>query len=140
FQSTFTTGNSIPPQNQGPAVVSQIPSNGATDIAQNTAITLYTNGSPLSASTLNSGSFQVSANGQLVNGTAALVGTNAIQFTPTSPLPYSGLIQMYLNTSLTDVNGNPLTNAYTGQFTIQGNPASVAPQLVQDVPGYVGAS
>jgi hypothetical protein len=134
FQSTFTTGSAIPPQSQGPRVVTLIPANGAADVPQATAITVYASGFPLSASTLNGNSFQVSANGQLVSGTLTLVGTNAIQFTPTSALPYSALVQIYVTNSLTDTYGNPLQANYTGQFTIQGNPSTVAPQLVRYEP------
>jgi hypothetical protein len=89
-------------------VVTLIPANGAADVPQATAITVYASGFPLSASTLNGNSFQVSANGQLVSGTLTLVGTNAIQFTPTSALPYSALVQIYVTNSLTDTYGNPL--------------------------------
>ena len=134
FQSTFTTGAAIPPQTQGPRIVTLIPANGATDVPQGTAITLYASGFPLSASTLNGNSFQVSANGQLVSGNLTLVGTNAIQFTPTSALPYSALVQIYVTNSLTDTYGNPLLANYTGTFTVQGNPTTVAPQLVRYEP------
>ncbi len=140
FQSTFTTGPMIPPQSQGPNVVSLIPANGATDISQGTSITLYTNGFPLSSSTVNSSSVQVSANGQLVTGTPTVVGTNGVLFTPNSPFPYSAQVQLYLTTAVTDIYGNPLLSAYSGSFTIQGNPASVAPVLVREEPGYVSTS
>jgi hypothetical protein len=142
FQSQFTTGALIPPQSQGPQEVTMIPGNGATDIPQGTVITLYFNGSPLNASTINvNGGFAVSQNGQLVTGTATLVGNgHAIQFTPGSPLAYSAQIQVYAGTAIQDTYGNPLVSPFSGTFTIQGNPTSVAPLLVTYSPPQANQS
>jgi len=129
FQSQFTTGSVLPTQSQGPQVIGQIPASSATDIAQGTVVTIYTNGTAISSSSVNSSSIQLSQNGQLVNGSATLIGDgHAIEFTPSAPLPYGALIQVFLNTSVTDIDGYPLQSAYTGQFTIQGNPTNTAPQ------------
>ncbi len=135
FQSQFTTGAAPIPGSQAPTVVSQIPGSGATDISQSTVVTLYTAGTPIDSSTLNSNSFQLSANGQLVSGSIALSGNgHAIEFTPSAPLPYGALIQVFLNTLVMDTSGYPLSSAYSGQFTIQGNPASADAQMTGSNP------
>ena len=133
FQSQFTTGAIIPAQSSGPSVAYQLPSNGATDVPQNTVITLYIRNGPLNSSTVQN-ALHVSQNGALFAGTTTVNANGAIEFTPSSNFAYGATIQIYLDTTAQDVYGNPLTSAYTGQFTIQGNPASVAPLLTGESP------
>jgi hypothetical protein len=139
FQSQFTTGPLISPT--GPRVVTQRPANGATDVPANTVITLYTNGAPLNPSTVTSNSLHVSQNGVLVSGSITLSGNNqAIEFTPSSNLNPGAVATIYMDQTVTDVNSVPLTGVYSGQFTVAGNPASVAPQLIATNPPVAATS
>ena len=133
FQSQFTTGPVIPSQGNGPSVVTQRPAYGATDVPQNAVITLFTSGSALNASTVQ-GALHVSQNGTAITGSTQVVGAGAIEFTPSSNFAYGALIQVFLDKTVQDANGNPLTSAYSGEFTVQGNPATVAPQLISENP------
>ena len=135
FQSQFTTGPLI--SATGPAVVTQRPANGATDVPANTVITLYTNGAPLNPSTVTGNSLRVSQNGVLVSGSITLSGNNqAIEFTPSSDFTPGSVVTIHMDQTVTDVNSVPLTGVYSGQFTVAGNPASVGPQLIATNPPY----
>jgi hypothetical protein len=135
FQSQFTTAPLVPAI--GPTVVSQRPAYGATDVPPNTVITLFTSGSPLNPSTVNTNSVHVTANGLLVPGTAAVTGgTNqAIEFKPTSgSFAYGAIVSVYVDQTITDVNSVPLSAIYNTQFTIQGDPASTVPTFIGSNP------
>jgi len=94
-----------------------------------TLVTLFTNGNPLNPATV-TGALHVSQNGVLVAGTIQLSGNNqAIQFTPTVPFNFGALVQCFLDSSVQDVSGNVL-QSYSGQFTIQGDPATTGPVAV----------
>ena len=133
FQSQFTTGAVIPPQSQGPAVVSQRPGNGATIVPRSSVITLFVSGGPLDTASVQ-GALHVAQNGTAITGTTLVNANGAIEFTPGSNLLYGALIQIFLDQTVKDVYGNPLTSAYSGSFTVQGDPASVAPQLTATNP------
>ena len=139
FQSQFTTGTVIPPQNQGPQVAGIRPGNGATDIPQNSVITLFTSGSPLNASTVQS-ALHVSQNGTVFNGTTTINANGAIEFTPSSNFTYGALISIYLDQTAQDIYGNPFVSTYSSSFTIQGDPASVAPQLIASNPVFYSST
>jgi hypothetical protein len=135
FQSQFTTGPLI--SATGPAVVTQRPANGATDVPANTVITLYTNGAPLNPSTVTGNSLHVSQNGVLVSGGITPSANNqAIEFTPSSNFSPGTVVTIYMDQTVTDVNSVPLTGVYSGQFTVAGNPANVAPQVIATNPPY----
>jgi hypothetical protein len=134
FLSQFTTAADIPPT--GPAVVTQRPGSGATDVLANTLITLFTNGSPLNPSSV-TGALHISQNGVLVAGTTNVNSAGrAIVFTPTSPLLLGAAVQIVLDQTATDINATPLYTVYSGSFTVMGNPATIAPQQVASNPQY----
>ena len=131
FRSQFTVGADIPFNT--PTVVTQRPAYGATDVPTTTVITLFTNGNPLNPATV-VGSLHVSQNGVLVTGTTQLSGNNqAIEFTPSVPFIFGALVQVFLDSSAQDTAGNAM-QPYSGQFTVQGNPASVGPLPVASNP------
>jgi large repetitive protein len=132
FQSQFTTAADLP--NYGPAVTNQIPANNATDVSASTLITLYTNGAAISPSSA-TGAVHVSQNGVIATGTASVTPDgHAIVFTPSSSFTLGAVVQIYVDQTLTDINGTPSNSVYSGAFTVQGNPASVAPRLITTNP------
>ena len=126
FQSRFQTAEAIPANS--PQVVTVRPGNGAINVSPNAVITLFTNGNPLNLATVEPG-LHVAQNGVLVPGAIQLTGNNrAIEFTPSAPLAYGAVIQVFLDSTVQDIYGNAL-QSFSGQFTVQGSP-SAAPQLV----------
>ena len=134
FQSAFTTAADF--STTAPAVVSQRPGSGATDVPANSVITLFTNGKPLVPSTVNANSLHVSQNGTILNGTIAVLGDNhAIEFTPSEAFNAGAIVQIFLANTIQDVDGNFLT-AYQGQLTIAGNAATIQPTVIARNPAY----
>jgi hypothetical protein len=132
FTSSFTTAPI--PTNTTPSVISQRPGTGATGVPTNTTIYLITN-KPMNASSV-TGAVHVSLNGVLVAGSVSLnpAGTSIV-FTPSSPFSPGGLVQIVVDNSATDTDGNPL-NAYSGSFTVLADQTTVAPTLVAMNPPY----
>ncbi|WP_218043354.1 Ig-like domain-containing protein [Oryzomonas rubra] len=136
FQSQFTTAADI--SSSTPQVVTMRPGNDATNVPPNSVITLFTSGNPLNPATVQN-ALHIVQNGILVAGTVQLSGNNqAIEFTPSSPLAYGTVIQAFLDATAQDIYGNAL-QSFSGQFTVQGNPASTAPRLLAANP-YNGAT
>ncbi len=139
FQSQFTTGAVVPPPSSGPTVKNQVPASGATDVPQNSVITLFFSGSALNSSTV-AGAIHIAVNGSAITGTTQLADPDSVEFTPSSLLPYGALVQVFVDQTVLDTNGNPLISAYSGQFTVQPNPASAAPTLIASNPGNYAAN
>lgn len=140
FTSTFATTPAVGPTAPTIMLSQQRPANGATQVPVNAIITLYAN-EALQASTV-PGAVHVAANGVPVAGTAQLLsGGAAIEFTPTNPFPAGASIQIFVDNTLLDVNGNPLNNQttgspYTGYFTTGPSPAVSGPNFVARNPQY----
>ena len=99
-------------------------------------ITLFTNGKSLAPATVNANSLHVSQNGTILNGTIAVLGDNhAIEFTPSAAFNAGATVQIFLDGTIQDVDGNFLA-AYQGQFTIAGNAATVQPTVIARNPAY----
>ncbi len=132
FTSQFTTAAAFDTSHA--AVISQRPGNGATAVPTSASpVVLFLN-KPLSSSSINGGSFQVTQNGQLVAGTIALVGNGqTIEFTPSSAFTNGALVQVFLDSNAVDLSGNTVT-AYKGSFTIAGTAASTAPAISTESP------
>jgi RHS repeat-associated protein len=129
FQSQFTTGVT---DTTHPQVFSQRPGNGATGVPINTSIVIYFN-DPMSASSVQ-GALHVSENGTAVNGTMQVTENGQVlQFTPSAALPAGTSIQVSVDTTALDLDGNTL-NAYQGSFTTLPDTSTVAPQLVSANP------
>jgi len=130
FESSFTTAAAF--DTTHPAVVEQRPGNGATGVPLNTNVVLYVN-APMNVSTVQ-GALDVSQNGVLVSGTTQVTDNGqVIQFTPSVPWTNGALIQVFLNATAQDVNGNSLT-AYEASFTTVANTSTVAPSAVSVSP------
>jgi large repetitive protein len=130
FQSAFTTvqltsGTRL-------SVTGERPGTNASSVPAGSAIVLFVNES-LNPSTVN-GAFNVSQNGVIVPGTIALSGNNqVVQFTPAAPLTAGAYVQVFFNSSATDIFGNTLNN-FQYQFTVAPSLSTVAPTIIATVP------
>ena len=132
LDSQFTTAAT--PPSSGPSIVTMLPGNGATGIPTSAVITLFAN-APLNQSTI-SGGLHIVQNGVSLSGTTNVTGGGtSIEFVPSAALTYGALIEIHLDSTITDQNGNPLT-AFYGSFTVAGNPATTAPVEVAVSPMY----
>ena len=134
LDSQFTTAAT--PPTSAPSIVTMLPGNGATGVPTNAVITLFAN-APLNASTV-TGGLHIVQNGVTLAGTTNITGGGtAIEFVP-GALTYGALVEIHLDSTVTDQYGNPLT-AFYGSFTVVGNPATTAPVVVAVSPS-VGAT
>ncbi len=131
FTSSFTTGPAF--DSTHASISNQRPASGATGVRITTSpLVLFSNRS-LNAATLSS-ALHVAQNGQLVNGTIQLVGNGqTIEFTPLAPWQYGATVQVFLDTTALDADGNTM-NAYQSQFTTATDPVSTPPTIVNYSP------
>jgi hypothetical protein len=115
FRTSFRTAASF--DTSDPFVVSQRPGNGATGVALDSTIVLYTN-EPLNAITIAS-AFLVSENGALVPGSAsATAAGRALTFRPTTPFAENALIEVFLRDTAQDPSGNSLSPYHASFRTV----------------------
>ncbi|MFZ3264074.1 MAG: Ig-like domain-containing protein [Terriglobales bacterium] len=132
--SQFTTSPAA--LTSSPTVVNSRPGNGATNVATNTVITLFTS-APMNSSTI-PGALYVSQNGIAVSGTPTVAANGqSIVFTPSSNFTAGTPIQVFLNSTAQDTYGNSLTN-FQATFTTAGSTSSAA--VVQAVNPGVNTS
>ena len=113
FQSQFTTAVAL--DSTHPAVISQRPSNGSTGVPVTAGIVVYVN-EPMDSITI-PGALHVSQNGVLVNGTTQVTDNGqVVQFTPAAPFQNNSLVQVFLDTTALDVDGQSVSS-YQGSFT-----------------------
>lgn len=130
FESSFTTAQAF--DTDHPAVVTQRPGNGATGVPLNTSVVLYIN-EPMNASTV-SGALHVSQNGVLVSGTTqASDSGQVVVFTPSTPWLNNALIQVFVDGTAQDIDGNSLST-YQGLFITTSDTSSLAPAVVSVSP------
>ena len=127
FSSQFTTGPAL--DTGRPRVVVQRPGSGASNVAVDTSVVLYTD-EPLDAATI-PGALRVSQDGMLVSGTSTVTGNGrTIEFMPDVPWANDALIQIFLDETAQDVSGNALNN-YQGQFHTVVDTNTIPPQVAQ---------
>src|SRR5262249_47805837 len=98
----------------------------------NTSVVLYVS-EAMNASTV-TGALHISQNGVLVSGTAQVTDNGqVIQFKPVAPFQNNALIQVFLDDTAQDVNGNSLT-AYQGSFRTVVDTSTIAPAVVSTSP------
>ena len=130
FSSQFTTAAT--PPTSSPSIVTMRPGSGATGVPTTAVITLFANAT-LNQSTVNGG-LHIVQNGVSLVGTTNITGNGtSVEFVPSAPLTYGTLIEIHVDSSVTDQYGNPLT-AFYGSFTVAGNPATTAPVVVATSP------
>jgi len=136
FESSFTTAPSF--DTTHPSVVTQRPGNGAQGVPLNTSVVLYVNDA-MNASTVQ-GALHVSQNGVLVSGTAQVSGNGqVVVFTPSVPWQNNALVQVFLDSTAQDVDGNNLTG-YQGSFRTAVDTSTVAPSVVSVSPSGSGVA
>lgn len=129
FTSQFTTTAF---DTSHPFVVSQRPGYGATGVPLNSSVVLYLN-EPMNSPTVQ-GSLHISQNGALVNGATQITDNGqVVQFTPAAPLQPKTPVQLVLDSTAMDLDGNSAT-AYQGLFTTVADPNITAPTLVSTNP------
>ena len=136
--SSFTTGSSSTPVKMGPTVLSVSPVNNMTNVAVTAPIVVtysaavnplsVVNGSSIYVQELLSGSYTNVAGTVAVNGAV-------VTFTPTTPLPGSATIRVYLNynTDVQDLAGNNASGSVTS-FTTASTPDTTIPTVVSVTP------
>ena len=130
FTASFTTTAGIDASR--PSVVGQRPGNGANDVTPGTPIVLFLN-ERMNAATV-PGAVQVTENGALVAGTVQMAGGDqVVHFTPATPWTFNALIQAFLDSGATDLNGNSV-NAYQASFRTAADPASTSPAVTATSP------
>lgn len=84
-------------------------------------------------------SLVLTCGGQRVTGTTTFAATT-VTFSPSAMLPYDFTCTATLETSVTDVAGNPLAAAYSWSFTLELGPAPNAPTFSGVSPASPGRS
>ncbi|MEO8026601.1 MAG: Ig-like domain-containing protein [Bryobacteraceae bacterium] len=133
FSSQFTTGAGA--SSDQPTVGAQQPVAGATNVPATSTISL-TMTKPMAPATI-AGTVHVTQNGVLIGGSTQLVGSQVIQFTPSAPFSAGALIQVFLDVTAYDLDGNAVI-FYSGQFTVAGS-SSAAPLTFESVSPESGA-
>ena len=123
FQSQFTTAAAFDIAH--PTVVAQHPANGAQAVPANANVVLYLS-EPMNAASVQ-GAFYVAVNGSLVSGTTQVTNNGqVVQFTPSTAWPPNTLVQVFLDSSAQDVDGNS-ASTYQGSFTTAVDASTVTP-------------
>jgi large repetitive protein len=126
FRSQFTVAQQFDTTHA--LVTSQRPGNGATGVSLNSSVVLYVN------ETLNTGTvpgaLHVSQNGVLVSGTVTVRDNGqTIQFVPAGPWQKNAFIQVFLDSTALDSDGNTVTS-YQGSFRTVVDTTTVTPQIL----------
>ncbi len=120
YMATFTTA--VADETARPSVVSLYPGNSSTNVDPARNIVLFTS-APLLQSTIMD-ALHVSQNGVLVSGATTFSANGSrIDFVPDQPFEADALVQVFLDSTATDVNGNAL-NSYQAQFHVRDNAAT----------------
>ncbi|MCK4494388.1 MAG: Ig-like domain-containing protein, partial [Methylococcales bacterium] len=128
--SIFTT--SVADDGTRPKITTAYPGNGAKDVYTNSTIILQANESL--DGTLLEEVFHISQNGVLINGTKELIKNDyVVKFTPEQPLLNDALIEVFLDSQMTDQSGNALSN-YQTQFRTAIDPTNVKLKLLTSTP------
>jgi methionine-rich copper-binding protein CopC len=132
YISTFATA--VAGTATRPIVTVQYPPDGADQVPLDTRIVLFTS-TPLAAATMNSASFHVLQNGELVAGSLQVTNNGlGLEFIPTEPWRKDALIQIFLDNQAKDIGGHPF-NRYEGSFWTFGSTLG-PPWLVANEPSY----
>jgi hypothetical protein len=128
FQSSFTTA----PAGTNPQIYSQIPANGATGVAVNSPISLFTS-APMNGSTLNSAIF-VTQNGIVVPAAISLPDPQSILIEPQTPFTPGALVSITVTSAATSATGLPVFQ-YNGGFRVEPNLKNSVASVVNFSPG-----
>jgi RHS repeat-associated protein len=125
FQSQFTTGVT---DSQHPSVVAERPGSGATGVPVSASLVIYFN-EPMNASSIQ-GAVHVTQNGTVINGTTVSTEDGQVAtFTPSAPFPAGQNIQISVDATALDLDGNTLY-AYQGSFRTAADTSTEALQFI----------
>lgn len=119
-----------------PAVLSRSPEEDATGVSINSLISA-TFSEALDPSTVHTGTFMLTTDGNAVNGTVTLSGTT-VSWIPSSPLAASTSYTATLTAGIRDVAGNPMAAPLSWTFTAGSLASAVlpaAPSGLEATPG-----
>lgn len=134
FVSAFTTA--VPRDTEIPQVRSQFPGLAAVNVPPDAPISLYLS-EPLNTATV-PGALHISQNGSPVAGTTTFSGNGqAIAFRASAPFAGGAVIEVFLDNTARDLNGNPQFN-YQGSFTIVADPTASGPKVLAYGPQFAG--
>lgn len=137
-QTTFSTITQPSGAVSSPSITAYRPGSGATGVAANSSITLYSN-APVTAATLGSG-LAVVQNGVLYSGTAVVMNDGqTVVWTPSLPFSPGATVQLFVTPSATDIYYRPFSSL-SYAFTIAPDLTNTAPTLVNTYPGCCGGS
>jgi len=132
YVALFSTGSDV--DTGRPSITGFKPGNGASGVATDSSIILYSN-EPLNEASLNSeGAFYVSQNGQLISGMLSLSGDGqVITYTPDALFQRNSLIEVFANSLVEDISGNAL-NGYQASFRVVEDTTAKAPTVTAMTP------
>jgi hypothetical protein len=130
--TTFTT--TTDDDNTRPSVMSQRPASGATGIARDRAIALFVS-EALQPATV-PGALYVTENGAVKAGETIVSGNDrVIEFLPDTPWAAGALVQVFLQPTASDGNGN-FVNAHEALFHVVADSAATLPTVTRFQPVY----
>jgi YD repeat-containing protein len=133
FTSPFTTAAPLDTTHPSVSVTSQRPYAGASSVPLNTTVVLYVN-EAMNTTTI-PGALHILQNRLTVNGTVqATDNGQTIQFTPSVPFLNNAQVQVFLDTTAQDVDGNNLGGVWQGSFTTVADTSTIAPAMVSTNP------
>ena len=126
-----------------PTVIQTVPSNGASSVATNTAISA-TFSEDMNAATIGSASFTLTnatLGTAVVGSVSYTAASRTVVFTPTLPatLPANTTFTATITTAVTDVVGNAMAANFVWSFVTAAVPDTVRPTVILTVPAN-GAS
>jgi YD repeat-containing protein len=122
-RSQFTTATALDATH--PFVLNQRPGNGASGVPLASSVVLFVN-EPLNTSTI-SNALHITQNGALVQGTVTIRDSGqTIEFVPATAWLGNALIQVFLDSTALDTDGNAVSS-YQGSFTTVVSPGNVPP-------------
>jgi hypothetical protein len=119
------------PDTTSPQVVSTTPTNNATGVAINSAVTAVFS-EALDCTTVTASSFTVDGGAPVAGGVNCTGAT--VTFTPSSNLANDTSHTATLTTAITDVAGNPLASSYVWSFTTAAAPDTTPPTVSSVTP------
>src|SRR5947209_8783283 len=131
FQGGFTTAATV--DTTGPAVVAVTPQDGATGIGLNSSVVLSFS-EPLNNSTVNSGTFELLANGVQLQPGVSISSDNLSVVRSGITLPANSVVTVVATRDVTDLAGNHLVD-FRSTFTTGGPFDTGHPSVVSQRPG-----
>ncbi|MGO9275173.1 MAG: Ig-like domain-containing protein [Terriglobia bacterium] len=136
FRSQFTTAAAL--DSTHPSVVSQRPGNGASGASLASNVFLFVN-EPMNQATIPS-ALHVSQNGIVANGTVKVTENGqVILFQPASPWQANALVQVFLDSTAQDADGNSLSS-YQGSFRTMVDTTIIPPTVVSTSPALLASN